>query len=229
MEKVAGFADALHELIRVLEAARRRRERRAVRRIAAKRQDVAHPELARVRENRLRLGPRRVHARQMGHRRELVVALDSIDDGERLGARAAAGAVGDRTEIGREAAQRRHRLFEQGPLALIRSGREELDGNGRLFRSARIGQDVANESHRRPALWRVGEDDCQSSVLSNNGSPAPSRSGWRRNRKFLSKSAHAAGPTGRTWVGRSWGTTACRPEAGSRQPEAGSCQPARPT
>src|SRR6201995_3111150 len=47
----ASFADALHELIRVLEAARRRRERPAVRRIAAKRQDVADPEIARVREN----------------------------------------------------------------------------------------------------------------------------------------------------------------------------------
>jgi len=61
-------------------------------------------ELPRVRENRFRLGPRGVHARQMRHRRQLVVALDSIDDGERLGACAAAGPVGHRAEIGRKTA-----------------------------------------------------------------------------------------------------------------------------
>jgi hypothetical protein len=82
------------------------------------------------------------------HGRQLVLTLNVVDGGERLGARAAAGAVGDRTEIGRKVAQRRNGLFEQGPLAFVGPGREELDGNRRPRGAARICQNVANETHQ---------------------------------------------------------------------------------
>ena len=117
-----------------------------------------------MRENRLRFRPRGVHAGQMRHRRQPVLALNAIDDGERLGARAAAGAVGDRTEIGRKAAQRRNGLFEQGPLAFVGPGREELDGNRRPCGAARIGQNVANETHQSGTRFSAG--DCGTASVS---------------------------------------------------------------
>src|SRR5262245_9751472 len=146
--EIAGGTNELDELIRVLEAARRGGECGAVWRIAAQRQDIAHTELPSLRENRFRFRPRGVHARQMRHGRQPVLALNAVDSGERLGARAAAGAVGDRTEIRRKVAQRRNGLFKQGPLAFVGPGREKLDGNRRPRVAARISQNVAYETHQ---------------------------------------------------------------------------------
>src|SRR5262245_16678303 len=161
--EIAGCADELNKLIRVLEAARRRRESGAVWRIAAQGQDVAHTQLAGVRENRFRFRPRGVHAGQMRHGRQPVLALNAVNGGERLGARATAGAVSDRTEIGRKAAQRRNGLVEQGPLAFVGPGREELDGNRRPRGAARVCENVANETHQGGTRFRAG--DCGTALV----------------------------------------------------------------
>ena len=104
------------------------------------------PSDARLRQHARRVVARRIDARHVRHRGEALLALDAIDDGQRLFARAAAGAVGDRTEIGLQLAERRNRLFEQRPLAFGGFRREKLERNDRP-RAARCGKDVAYQPH----------------------------------------------------------------------------------
>jgi len=82
---------------------------------------------ARLLEHGAGLVDGRVHAGEMRHRGDLLLPLDPVDDRERLLARPAAGAVGDRAEVGVELPQRRDRLLEQRAFALVGPGGEELE------------------------------------------------------------------------------------------------------
>ena len=83
----------------------------------------------------------------MRHRDEPLLALDAVDNREGLLARAAARAVGDRAEIGVQLAERGDGLFEQRVLAFGRLRRKKFEGNHRPLRLARIGKDIAYETH----------------------------------------------------------------------------------
>ena len=136
--KSAAVPDEPHQLVRILESAvGLLKVAGAARRIAAQRQDVGDAERPRLLEDAGGVVPRRVDARHVRHRGQSVLALDAIDDRQRLFAGAAAGAVGDRAEIRRQPRERRNRLFEQRPLAFRRLGRKKLEGNHRLLRAAR--------------------------------------------------------------------------------------------
>ena len=95
-------------------------------RIAAQRHDVAHAGRAIVADHVVDLVAGRRHAGQMRRRRERGLGQDALDGRVRALARRAAGAVGDRDEVGRERRQPRDR-FPQRLLHLLGLRREELE------------------------------------------------------------------------------------------------------
>ena len=103
----------------------------ASRRVAPQREDIGDAERLRLRQHAGRVLARRIDARHVRHRGESLLALDAVDDRQRLFAGAAAGAVGDGTEIGLQLPERRNRLFEQRPLAFRRFRRKKLERNHR--------------------------------------------------------------------------------------------------
>src|SRR4030095_4887785 len=121
------LTNALNQLIRVLEAAFGSDELAAVRRIAAQREHVRDAQRSRLLEHRASLVDRRVDAREVRHRGDLVLALNAVDDAECLVASAAAGAVCDRAEIRVQRSERRNGFFEKRPLSLIGLRGKELE------------------------------------------------------------------------------------------------------
>ena len=145
MENVSHFADEPHELVGILETALGRREGpAAVWWIASKGEDIADAEIARALQHGMRLVPGGVDARQMRHGGQLLLALNPIDDGQRLLAGAAAGAIGDRAEIRAQFAERGNRLLEEDTLALVGPRRKELERDRRAAILPGLGQDVAD-------------------------------------------------------------------------------------
>ena len=87
--------------------------------------------------------------RQVRHRRDLLFPLNAVDNRQRILARAAAGAVGHRAEVGMELAQRWNRFFQQRALSLGCLGREELErhhGPASLLRGV---ENIADEVDQR--------------------------------------------------------------------------------
>jgi hypothetical protein len=83
------------------------------------------------------------------HRGDLVLALNPIDDAERLVAGAAAGAVGHGTEVRVQCAEGGNGFLEERPLAFIGLCREELERDDRAAHRAGVREDVADESNHR--------------------------------------------------------------------------------
>src|SRR5262245_50506054 len=158
-----------NQLVRVLEAAFGPGELTAVRRIAAQCQHVLDPERANAIEHAAGIGPRRVHARQVRHRRQVVFALDAVHDRERLVARAATGAVRDRTEVRTQPAKRRNGLLDERALALVGLGREELEGNDGAPGNPSGGVDVTD------VLNHAVSGDYHVKVRSTTGGVDPSK------------------------------------------------------
>ena len=145
--QIASFANELDELVRVLEAARSNLEFSAARWIAAQGQNISHPQGADLAEQLAYLLARRADAGKVGHSGQAVFPLDAIDDHQSLFARAASRPVGDRAIIGFALQQGRQSLFQQGPVAFGRFGREKLEGNHRLAGGALRGVDVSHKLH----------------------------------------------------------------------------------
>src|SRR5579863_9784905 len=80
--KLAGFADELHELRRILEAARGGDEVAAARGIAAQGEDIFAIERTDPFEEGADLSAGMVHAGEVRERGQVVFLLDAIDDGE---------------------------------------------------------------------------------------------------------------------------------------------------
>ena len=148
----AGFTNEPDELIRIFEAAFGLLELRAVRRIAAQRQNVLDSQFPRLLQHAARFGCGGVHARQVCHRRQALVALNPIDDHQRLLAGTPAGAVRHRAEIGIELAESGNRLLEQRALSLLGLRGEELEGNDGAPGCARGREHVAYELSGRVAF-----------------------------------------------------------------------------
>src|SRR5436190_16020582 len=82
----------------------------------------------------------------MRHRGAPMLILDALDDGQRLVACAAAGAVSDGTKIRLQLHQPGYGLLQQVAIALVRLRRGKLEGNnGRLAALGIV--NVANELH----------------------------------------------------------------------------------
>ncbi len=116
-------------------------------RIAAQRQDIFDADTARLRDDLADLLAGMIDAGQVEHGGEVVLALDAVHDHESLVARAAAGAVGDGTEIGLEPKQRGNGFFEQIAVAFFGFRREEFKGNDRAVGGPSFGDDVEDKLH----------------------------------------------------------------------------------
>ena len=103
------------------------------RRVAAQREDVLDPGLGDPVERRGEALGRLADAAQVGHRFEAELVLEPLRDLDRALAGRAAGAVGDRDEVGPELAQRA-RGREQLLGRLLGLRREELDREDRRLR-----------------------------------------------------------------------------------------------
>ena len=132
---------------RELEAAGRDLALAATGGVATERENVLAAQRADLFQQLSHLLPRVVDARQVRHRRQ-ALPLDAVHDHQRLLARAAAGAVGDRAKVRRGLAQRRDVFLQQSAVAFAGLGRKEFERDdrppGRHFR--RI--DVTDELHR---------------------------------------------------------------------------------
>ncbi len=125
-ERVVG-RDQLDELARVLEAALGLRpELLPRRRVPAQREHVVDPRSVHLIERRAQFRDGRANAREMRHRLEPVLLADALDDLDRLLARGAARAVGDRHERRLERLQLGKRRV-QVLLAARSFRREELE------------------------------------------------------------------------------------------------------
>ena len=100
------------------------------RRVAPQREHVLDPRRGDSVEHRLHLADRGPDAGQVRHCLHAELLLDPLGQLHRALTRRAAGAVGDRHEVGRELAQIREGLA-QVALALLALGREELEGEAR--------------------------------------------------------------------------------------------------
>ena len=135
----------------------------AARRVTPQREDVPDPKLSAPLQDRARLLNRCVHAREMRHRRDLVLPLNPVDDGKRLVAGASPGPIGNRAEIRLQLPQGGNRFLEQGPVGILRPGGEELEGDHRAAICVRLFEDVAYEPDQgRYGGPRNGEDASRS-------------------------------------------------------------------
>ena len=115
--------------------------------ITAKSEDVLDATLLGFIEHIGELSLRGTDASEMRHRGELELALDAVDDAERFVARAAAGSISHRAIIRTELHQFRHGFLKQGPLALRRFGRKELERQSRTALGLAARMNVADEMH----------------------------------------------------------------------------------
>ena len=145
--KIALLADELDELCGEFKAAGCGLKFSAGGRIAAQRQDVFAAERMDFFEHRAHFVARVVDAGKMGERGQAVVALDAVNDHQRLVARAAARAVGHGAKVRAGLQQRGDVFFQKRAIALGGLGREKFKGDDRLFRRPFRRIDVPDELH----------------------------------------------------------------------------------
>src|ERR1043166_947015 len=151
--KAARFADEAHELIGVFKAAFGLFENAAAaRRVAAQGEDILDAQGADLRDDIADFIAGRVHASEVGHGGQPVLALDAVHDHQGFLARAAAGAVGDRAIIRLELQQGRDGFLKKVFVAVRGLWRKKLAGNDRTLQFAFCGGDVSNVWLREPGL-----------------------------------------------------------------------------
>ncbi|MDB6123995.1 MAG: hypothetical protein JWQ71_2988 [Pedosphaera sp.] len=150
----AQFAQETDELMGIFKAALGPGELAvAAGRVAAQGQDVGDAECAGLLNDVAKFLAGGVDAGEMEHGRQSMLALDAVHDHQRLVARPAARAIGDRTEIRLEFEQGRDGLFQEGAVAFIGLGWEKFEGDNRLAQRNLGRVDVADELHQ-PMICR---------------------------------------------------------------------------
>ncbi len=134
--------------------------------VAAKRENVPDAAPGGVGEHGGQLVPGRVHARQVGHRREPMLPLDAVDDPKGLLAGAPSGAVGHGAIVRPDLEEGGEGLLQEVALTLIGLRWEEFERKRRPAGGEAAGVDVADELHGAASVdgedwhfkaWRTGK------------------------------------------------------------------------
>ena len=159
-EVVVG-ADQLDQLARVAQAAVGRHPLLRVHaggRVAAQREHVLDPGVAHAVQRRAQLVDGRADAGEVRHRLQAVVGLDARDDVDRLAALGgrAAGAVGDRDEVGSSRASSASAVLRFASPSSVLGGKNSNEKAGSAPLAIRSSMRIARAVYeRRPVLGRI--------------------------------------------------------------------------
>jgi hypothetical protein len=115
----------------------------------------------------------------MHHRRQAMLALNAIDDSERLVARAPTGPVSHRTIIRPRREQRRDGPGKKVPFALLGFRREEFERDRRPACGPALLVNIADELHVRAGVCRLR--------ASAQGLRMSSCAAWLRRRSYVTR------------------------------------------